>query len=225
MLRTSEENQKIVKSNTILTGSLNVVKFPEVTNIFVICQIEICKGLCDSKCHPPFKIDPITTTAQSPSSELKLTTVAPTTLRPTTRKSMTTQAPRASTKHHSRFTTRKPTTKKHHSGLSEIEKETETTTTSDPATGNPETDNPGTDNPSTDNPATNNPVTNNLVTGDPITVVATTLSDEIEESSTMPSDPTEPPEMESEHSQTGRRFENSITFDQQTGVFKRNSIL
>ena len=78
MLRTSENNQKILQSSKILVGNLNVVKFPEVTDIFVICNIEICKTNCDSKCHPPFKIEPYST--QQP-SELKLTTRRTTTHR------------------------------------------------------------------------------------------------------------------------------------------------
>lgn len=77
MLKVSEDNQKILNSNTILTGNLNVIRFPEVTDIFVSCNIEICKGNCNSKCHPPFKIDPQVTTAasseQPSSSDLKET--------------------------------------------------------------------------------------------------------------------------------------------------------
>lgn len=77
----SEENSKLLESNIILTGNLNVVKFPEVTDIFVICNIEICKSNCNSKCHPPFKIEPLsdTTTPQQStgqSSEMRLTTIA-----------------------------------------------------------------------------------------------------------------------------------------------------
>lgn len=177
MLRTSEDNRKIVKANTILTGNLNVIKFPEVTDIFVTCNIEICKGKCDNKCHPPFKIDPVTTAPQSTSSELKLTTITPTTLNPryTTRRSSTS---RPSTKHHSRITTRRyMTTKKHH-GLQEIENEVDTTTTD--ATADATAD-----------------------ANSDASVDTTTLSDEIEESSTTPTDPTP---IEADYSQTGRRL-------------------
>lgn len=202
MLRTSEDNTKILKANTILTGNLNVIKFPEVTDIFVICQIEICKGACDSKCHPPFKIDPLTTTAQSPSSELKLTTLAPTTMRPTTKHQSTTH--RASTKHHSRHTTQKPTTKHHSGGLSEIEKEVDpviTTTAAAAATTGP-TGSPTTESTtlSDEIEESSNMEENNLEENN--TVENSTAE---EESSTMLSDPTDP-SIEADYSQTGRRF-------------------